>query len=98
MSSRTVSYRFLQAVTNPVTDDHVTVGILHWDSENLRFASDSRKVHGDSGRSTLRRALSAIRAQVNKINPEKPSLLDDVRFAFPVAEGDGSLLRWAEVR
>ena len=97
MSSQIISFRFLQAVTNPVTDDHVTVGVLHWDGEHLRFVGDSSKVAGDRGRSTLARALVAIRMQVDACNPAKPSLLEDVRQVFPVAEGDGSLLRWAEV-
>lgn len=78
---------------NAVTDDHVTVGLLHWDGEQLRFAGDSSKVAVDQGRSTLSRAIHAIRAQVENCNPEQPSLLEDVRQVFPVAEGDGSLLR-----
>ena len=98
MSSRVVSFRFLQAVTNPVTDDHVTVGLLHWDGELLRFASDNSKVAADHGRPTLARALAAIRTQVDKCNPAQPGLIEDVRQIFPVAEGDGALLRWAPVR
>jgi hypothetical protein len=47
MSSQVVSFRFLQAVTNPVTDDQVTVGVLQWDGEHLRFVGDNRKVAGD---------------------------------------------------
>lgn len=98
MSSQVVSFRFLQAVTNPVTDDQVTVGVLQWDGEHLRFVGDSRKLAGDRGRPTLRRALAAIRGQVKELNPGKPTLFDDVHVAFPVAEGDGSLLRWGQVR
>lgn len=98
MSSRVVSFRFLQAVTNAVTGDHVTVGLLHWDGEQLRFASDGNKVAADHGRSALERVLHAIRVQVDNCNPTQPSLLEDVRQVFPVAEGDGSLLRWAPVR
>jgi hypothetical protein len=98
MSSQVVSFRFLQAVTNPVTDDQVTVGVLQWDGEHLRFVGDCRKVAGDRGRPTLRRALAAIRGQVKELNPGKPTLFGDVHVAFPVAEGDGSLLRWGQVR
>lgn len=96
MSSRVVSFRFLQAVTNPVTGDHATIGVLQWDGERLRFAGDSRKVSSDHGRSTIRRALTAIRAQIPRQLDEQ-SLLEDIREVFPVPEGEGSLLRWSDV-
>jgi hypothetical protein len=98
MSSRVVSFRFLHAVTNALTDDQVTVGVLQWDGEQLRFASDSRKVTADHGRATLGRALSAIRAQIPRQVPGQTALFEDIRDAFPVPEGEGSLLRWGEVR
>jgi len=88
-----VSFRFLQAITNPITDDHVTVGVLHWDGNRLRFAHDSSQV---SGRQTLELALEAIQKQVESSspNPAEPNL----KKVFEVAEGDGSLLKWADVR
>jgi hypothetical protein len=98
MSSRVVSFRFLHAVTNAVTGDQVTVGVLQWDGEQVRFASDSRKVMADHGRSTLGRALSAVRAQIPRLVPGQTALIGDIRDAFPVPEGEGSLLRWGEVR
>jgi hypothetical protein len=98
MSSRAISFRFLQAVTNSVTDDCVTVGVLQWDGERLQFVGDSRKVSGDQGRSTLRRALSAIRSQLPEQIEGQKSLLEDIRDVFPVPEGEGSLLRWTDVR
>ena len=97
MSSQVVSFRFLHAVTNAITDDRVTVGSLHWDGEQVRFAGDSRKVKAQQGRSTLRRALSAIRLQIARLSPGQPAF-EDIGDAFPVPEGDGSLLRWGEVR
>jgi hypothetical protein len=98
MSSRVVSFRFLHAVTNAVTNDQVAVGVLHWDGEQLRFASDSRKVAVDHGRATVGRALSAIRAQIPRQVSAQTVLFKDVRDAFPVPEGEGSMLRWGEVR
>lgn len=98
MSSRIVSFRFLHAVTNAVTDDQVTVGVLQWDGEQVRFASDSRKVDSHHGRSTLGRALSAIRAQIPRQIPGQTNLIEDIRAAFPVVEGEGAGLRWGEVR
>jgi hypothetical protein len=85
-------------VTNSVTDDCVTVGVLQWDGEQLRFVGDSRKVTGDQGRSSLRRALSAIRSQLPEQIGGQKSLLEDIRDVFPVPEGEGSLLRWTDVR
>jgi hypothetical protein len=98
MSSRVVSFQFLHAVTNAVTDDQVTVGVLQWDGEQIRFASDSRKVSADNGRSTLGRALAAIRSQIPRQIPGQKAIFDDIRAAFPATEGEGSLLRWGEVR
>lgn len=98
MASQTVSFRFLQAVTNAVTGDHVTVGVLQWDGARLRFAGESRKVTAEQGRSTLRRALSAIRGQLPRQAVGQTSLFEAIRDAFPVPEGDGSLLRWGDVR
>ncbi len=98
MSSRVVSFRFLHAVTNAVTDDQVTVGVLQWDGEQVRFASDSRKVDSHHGRSTLGRALSAIRSQIPRQTPGQTNLIEDIRDAFPVVEGEGAGLRWGEVR
>jgi len=98
MSSRVVSFRFLHAVTNAVTDDQVTVGVLQWDGEQIRLATDSRKVSADHGRSTLGRALAAIRSQIPRQIPGQKAIFDDIREAFPVPEGEGSLLRWGEVR
>jgi hypothetical protein len=91
--SQTVSFRFLKAITNPITDDSVTVGLLHWDGERLRFAHDSSKV---SGISVLARALDSIQEQVNNAKPNYSET--NLQKVFEVSEGDGSLLKWAEVR
>jgi hypothetical protein len=83
----------LQAVTNPITDDHVTVGVLHWDGQHLKFAHDSSKL---SNNKTLVLALEAIQKQVDNSspNPSEPNL----KKVFEVAEGDGSILKWSDVR
>jgi hypothetical protein len=83
-----ISFRFLHVITNMITDDHVTVGVLQWDGKILRFASDNQKlsIHHE-------RVLTAIRAQ---ISTHKPNGID-VREAFPVPEGVGSMLLWGKV-
>ena len=87
-----VSFRFLQAVTNPITEDHVTVGVLHWDGQRLRFAH-SNKV---SCSQTVLWALEAIQKQVDSHTPNPSET--NLKKVFEVAEGDGSLLKWADVR
>ncbi|HEY5956933.1 MAG TPA: hypothetical protein VIV60_10290 [Polyangiaceae bacterium] len=98
MGLRVVSFRFLQAVTNAITNDQVTVGLVQWDGAQLRFAGDSRKVTSDRGRPTIRRALAAIRSELPRRSARDMQQFDDIRDAFPVLEGEGSLLRWGEVR
>jgi len=38
MDSQPVSFQFLQAITNALTDDRATIGLAHWDGASMRFA------------------------------------------------------------
>jgi hypothetical protein len=97
MSSRLVSFRFLHAVTNAITHDQVTVGLLQSDGAELRFAGDSRRIAGDLGRATVRRALGVIRSQLPRPT-EQTSYVADIHEVFPIVEGEGSMLRWGDVQ
>lgn len=97
MQRSPVSYRFLQAVTNPLTGDSVTVGLLHWDGSDLRFAANWREL--DHGKADAKRALKAIEHGSKALSTLQLDLfLHDVDKVFPVAEGRGAMLRWAEPR
>jgi hypothetical protein len=86
-----VSFRFLQAVTNPITDDRVTVGLLHWDGFHLRFAHRNKV----SCNQTVLFALKAIQKQVDSHTPNPSET--NLKKVFEVAEGDVPLLKWSDV-
>lgn len=95
MRSR-VDYRFLRAVTNPVTGDEATIGVLHWDGSELRFAHALRSVPQDL-RGEVKRVLNALKDRVdNQPTGQKDPLAQGLADLFPVPEGRGSLVHWAK--
>lgn len=89
--STQISFRFLQAFTNPITNDCVTVGLLHWDGQRLRFAHRNKVLRNQ----TVLLALEAIQRQVDSHTPNPSET--NLKKVFEVAEGDGSLLKWSDV-
>lgn len=95
MRSR-VDYRFLRAVTNPVTGDEATIGVLHWDGNALRFAHALRSVPQDL-RGDVQRLLTTVTDRVNQMPAGQRDLLkQDLIQLFPVPEGRGSLIHWGK--
>ncbi len=95
MRSR-VDYRFLRAVTNSVTGDEVTIGVLHWDGQELRFAQALRGVPQDL-RGEVKRVLNLVNDRVGQVPRGQSALLkQDLAQLFPVPEGRGSLIHWGK--
>lgn len=95
MRSR-VDYRFLRAVTNPVTGDEVTIGVLHWDGQDLRFAHALRAVPQEL-KGEVRRVLNLIDERVTQTPRGQSDLFkQDLARLFPVAEGRGSVIHWGK--
>ncbi len=95
MRSR-IDYRFLRAVTNPTTGDEATIGVLHWDSQRLRFAHALRSVPEEL-RGEVKHVLNSIKDRVAQVpTGQRNPLAQGIADVFPVPEGRGSLLRWAK--
>lgn len=95
MRSR-VDYRFLRAVTNPVTGDEATIGVLHWDGNQLRFAHALRSVPQEL-RGEVKRVLNSVKHRVGQVpQGQKDLLAKGLPALFPVPEGRGSLVHWAK--
>lgn len=95
MRSR-VDYRFLRAVTNPVTGDEATIGVLHWDGVDLRFADALRSVPQDL-RGEVNRVLTSVKDRVSQLPRGQRDLLkQNLAELFPVPEGRGSLVHWGK--
>ena len=94
-----VEFRFLHFVPSHVADDRITVGLLHWDGQALRFAWSTTRlpavlaVHRDA----LERELKAIAARAKSRTGASGQLLS-MSHVMPVEEGLGSALHWAPRR
>ena len=94
-----VEFRFLQFVVSPVSDDRITIALLHWDGRDMRFAHSTARIPAALSihRPALDRELKAIERQVRKLRHHSGNLLA-LTDVYRVTEGRGASLLWAPVR
>jgi hypothetical protein len=78
-----VKFRFLQAITNAVTNDRVTVGVWQRCNDITRICFNSQNITGPL-RYNVDQALDAFKDQVSS-------------NSFEIIEGEGSLLCWGQI-
>lgn len=98
MPSRDVEFRMLHLVANVVGDERITVGLVHWDGRELRFAWGAQRVP---------RSLTAavdVRSVVSAVAAEAATRSSDLSLdlgldqMFDVRPGEGSLVAWGPRR
>lgn len=93
-----VEFRYLQVVTNAISGDRVTVGVLHWDGEQLRFGFS---LH-DIGSPHIQRSVLGIASRVRsrqEYHARGPSLFRaDLDTIFKGDSRSGDSLVWSATR
>jgi hypothetical protein len=97
-----VEFRLLQLVVSAVADERVTVGLLHWDGTELRFAASLRRVPdrwSSAGLTALQSTLDALKADTldfsNRSQRPLTAGIDSVRA---VREGHSGVVAWSPIR
>lgn len=98
-----VEFRFLQFVISHVTGDRVSVGLLHWDGEQLRvtWAFDHLAVCEPAQRDAARASVRVLMRRAERAgerlgsSPVLPGV--GLKTLFPVREGLGGALFWSAV-
>lgn len=98
-----VEYRFLQLILSPVSDDKVTLGLLHWDGTELRVAYSFEPLSTleKSFRETVKRTVTALMRRASQVSKElldKPTLNAGLKHVFQVRDGFGASLLWSPIR
>lgn len=98
MPSRDVEFRVLHLVANVVGDERITVGLVHWDGRELRFAWGAQRVPRSLiAAADVRSVISVVAAEATARRGELglDLGLDEM---FDVRPGEGSLLAWGPRR
>lgn len=103
MSSRTVEFRLLQLVLNPIGDERRTIAMLHWDGTDMRLAWNRAELHSvvRHAKEDVGLVLDAIHQNVRDMLPTWQSRMPSGRglaSVYPVVEGLSGLLVWGPVR
>jgi hypothetical protein len=94
---REIEFQLLQAVTNTLGDERVTLGLVHWDGEVLRSAWRGRLPRRVPAAGDVRQVLRGIRAEARR---RARAAVPGRRLAevHPVLVGRGSALEWRPER
>lgn len=97
-----VEFRFLQKIVSHISGDRVTLGLLHWDGQNLRHATSFSHLSfcDASMRDIIKRTVSAkIRAAAKcGREAEKRGYMFGLKQLVPVREGLGASLYWSPIQ
>ncbi len=93
--SKSVSFRFLRAVTNQVTGDTTTVAVVQWDGATLMFDQDADVLRHHPAKGDVQKVLKELRRAVRAAPPSQARTQQGIDAAFPVDLTTGGLLRWS---
>lgn len=100
MSSKPIEFRYLHAVTNGISGDRTTVGLMHWDGIELRFARSLARMADAPAH--FERAVASIADQIHATQKgigSGPFLFHQaLDLLFPCQTRGGDALVWSTVR
>ena len=99
MPSRTLEFRYLQVVTNAISGDRRTIGLVHWDGERVRFDYSTTPLAGLESSEDLEKAARGL---ADKLEPllrqHHPIELfnRELSEVIPGSTKNGDSLVWSE--